>query len=61
MQSFARLGTVNTPELQDHRIGYSSNDLYTTWRVTGLDTANTPELRDHYIENLIKHRIQTEF
>jgi hypothetical protein len=55
------MGMVNTPEFLDHRIGHSSNDLYTVWRVTRLDTANTPELRDHHIRILIKHRIQIEF
>jgi hypothetical protein len=45
----ARLGTANTPELRDHRIGHSSNDLYTARRVARLDTANTLEVRNHYI------------
>jgi hypothetical protein len=43
---------ANTPELRDHRIGHSSNDLYTAWRVARPHTANTPELRDHYILSL---------
>jgi hypothetical protein len=38
-----------TPELQDHRIGHSSNDLYTVRRVARLGTSNTPELQNHCI------------
>jgi hypothetical protein len=44
MRRVARLGMANTPELRDHHIVHSSNDLYTTRRVARLGTANTPEL-----------------
>jgi hypothetical protein len=51
----------NTPELQDHRIGHLSNDLYTARRVARLGMANTPELQDHHIRfNNMKHKVQTE-
>jgi hypothetical protein len=52
---------TNTPELRDHCIGHSSNDLETTRRVVQLGRENAPELRDHRIGILIKHRRQTEF
>jgi hypothetical protein len=50
MRRVTQLDMTNTLELQDHRIGYSSNDLYTTWRVARLGTTNTPELQYYYIE-----------
>jgi hypothetical protein len=59
MRRVARLDTANTPEFQDHRIGHSSNDLYTARNAARLGMTNTPivphvfNLQD-YVNHMLK-------